>query len=44
MKNMQSKFWPIPLEEQTANEQMEYDLYITVRFIFPILIGKDSLM
>lgn len=48
MKNMQSKFWPIPLEEQTANEQMEYDWYsgviiwnmITVGFIFSILIGR----
>lgn len=40
MKNTQSKFCPIPLEEQTAKEQMEYDLYITMGFIFPILIGR----
>lgn len=35
-----AKFCPIPLEEQTANEDMGYDFYIRVGFIFPILIGR----
>lgn len=40
MKNIQSKFCPVPLEKQNANKQMKYDLYITVGFIFPNLIAR----
>lgn len=40
MKNIQSKFCPVPLEKQNANKQMKYDLYFTVGFIFPNLIAR----
>lgn len=41
MKEIQSKFCPVLLEEQKGNEQMEYDLYITVGVIFSNLIAKS---
>lgn len=42
MKEIQSKFCSVLLEEQNGNEWMEYDLYITVGFIFSNLTARSQ--